>query len=131
MVRIGSKALQTQVVEKISKQLLESFTNSHASVAKGIVTELLSETEERLLAKRLAAILMLIDEQSYYRIHQVLGMSTSTVKILHHQLLMDAFSNIEKYFFHKKECAKTMEYIALLLRGGLPPRAYVIKKRRW
>ena len=129
MVHIGSKLLQAEVVESISRQLLDTFTSTNIKVAKGVIAQLLSESEERLLAKRLAAILMLLDEQSYYRIYQILGMSTSTIKSLHGRLLQGEFSEIERCFFHKKEKERTMKLIASLLRCGMPPRTYVIKKR--
>ena len=130
MANIGKRALHVNIVNNISRQLLESFAGSDKRISKALVRQLLSHTERVLLAKRLAAILMLIDEQSYYRIHQVLGMSVSTTRNLHRQLLAGEYSDIEAHMFRKKERERITKQIGLLLRGGLPPRAYVIKKRR-
>ena len=129
MANVGARKLDRDVVEVISRQLLESFAGSNRNFAKTVVLELLGEEERRMLAKRLAAVCMLIDEQSYYRIHQVLGMSTSTIKTLHKHLLAGNYAQLEKQLLHKKERANLRAQVGLLLRGGLPPRAYVIKKR--
>ena len=129
MANVGNQKLASSVVETITRQLFESLAGSNRKFSKTIVLELLGEEEQRMLAKRLAAICMLIDDQSYYRIHQVLGMSTSTIKTLHAHLLAGTYANIEKQVLHKREREKMQARIGLLLRGGLPPRAYVIKKR--
>ena len=129
MANVGNKTLSTEVAESITKQLIDSFTGSNKNFTRSLVHELLSETEQRMLAKRLAAVLMLITDQSYYRIHQVLGMSTSTIKNLHKQLITGEYAEIEKHVLHRYARTDFEKKIGLILRCGLPPRSYVIKKR--
>ena len=129
MAYLSKQPIPKQVREEIEKDLLGLFFSSNSAVAKALFSEVLTETEQLMLAKRVATILMLIDEQSYYRIEQLLGVSSSTSKRLHKLLIGGAFSSLEKKVERKKDRDELSRKVGILLRGGLPPRAYVIKKR--
>ena len=129
MAQVGKKPLPHKTRERIERELIRisCFTGKRRGQ---LLKELLTETEHLMLAKRLAAILMLIDEQSYYRVEQALGMSTSTTKRLHSLLIGGSFKEVEQLARDKRERERLLEDVGVLLRGGLPPYAYVIKKRR-
>ena len=125
MVQIGKHPLSKEILSEIKEQLIYI----QKSVGPFFTTELLTNTEIIMLAKRLATILMLIDEQSYYRIKQVLGVSVSTSKRLHRLLVSSEYERIEKYVAKAKEREALEKRVAKVLRLGLPPNVYIIKKR--
>ncbi len=98
--------------------------------SRALFDEMLTDVERLMLAKRLATLLMLADEQSYYRIQQSLGVSVSTSKRLHGLLVRGAFPSVEKLLRDKRRRTELIQSIEKVVRGGLPPRAYIIKKRR-
>ncbi len=128
MAQVSSRVLEKETQRRIDRQLL-TFLKS-GSQSADIFGELLTDTERLMLAKRLATILLLIDEQSYYRIEQSLGISTSTSKRLHSLLISGAFSSLERLMKRKRDRKELIEDIARIISLGLPPYAYVIKKRR-
>jgi len=130
MPHLSNNPLPKQTRVEIEKELIALLFQSNTKGAKTLFTELLTETEVLMLAKRLATLLMLIDEQSYYRIEQLLGVSSSTSKRLHRMLVGGAFESLERKIERAKEKEELSRKIGLILRGGLPPRAYTIKKRK-
>lgn len=129
MAQISKMELDAEVARYIERQLLLVLFKSRSRESMSIFSDLLTDTERLMFAKRMAAVLMLIDEQSYYRIEQVLGMSTSTSKRLHSLLSTGVFSNLEGVMKKKQAHSEILVTIGKLLRAGLPPRTYVIKKR--
>jgi uncharacterized protein YerC len=129
MTHIGKDTLSGKTQREIEHQLLEVFTSSKKEVSRAIIIELLTDTERTMLAKRLAVLIMLADDTSYYAIKTTLGVSTSTSRRLHAQLLLDSFPNLESHLHTKSIKSQNIRKIARILRGGLPPRAYVIKKK--
>jgi uncharacterized protein YerC len=129
MAHVSKQDLPKEVRKQIEEQLVQVFFGRKHTTT-GVFEELVTEVETIMLAKRLAAILMLINEQSYYRIQQALGMSTSTSKRLHKMLMGGSFSALERRASDKKGREELFAKIEMLLRAGLPPRAYIIKKRR-
>ncbi len=127
MTHVSKNDLPRAVRQEIDRQFLHLSSGNEAKA--NFFEELLTDTERLMLAKRLATIFMLIEEQSYYRIEQVLGVSVSTSKRLHQLLIGGAFTSIERLAARKKEREKILANIDLIMRAGLPPRAYVIKRK--
>lgn len=130
MAQISKHTMNARVQKDIQAQTLHLFFASNRKTSSSLFGELLTDTEQLMLAKRLVTLLMLEDEQSYYRIKQVLGVSVSTSKRLHTLLINGAFPTLENITANKRARDKTMTEVGKLLRAGLPPRSYVIKKRR-
>lgn len=128
MAHVSQNPLPKETSRRLDAQLFGLLGSGKK--AKRVFEEILSDTERLMLAKRIATIFMLIDEQSYYRIEQALGVSSSTSKRLHRMLLGGAFSSLEKMVADKRQREQVIEDIGYVLRVGLPPRAYVIKKHR-
>ncbi|MBP7741373.1 MAG: helix-turn-helix domain-containing protein [Candidatus Pacebacteria bacterium] len=123
MPHVSTKKLDTQVSKQIATQLVQVLTKRGSK----ILTEVLTETEHLMLAKRLAIILMLNESFSYYRIGQVLGVSTSTIKRLHAQLLQGDFQSLERLSASKKEREMLWKTLESILRAGMLPQG----KGRW
>lgn len=130
MAHISKDEMPSWVRNQIEKELTTLFFATNTSTAKSLFLEVLTETELLMLAKRVVTILMLIDEQSYYRIEQVLGVSVSTSKRLHRLLIGGEYSELEKMATNNKARQELARKVGTLLRGGLPARAYIIKKRK-
>jgi|SRR3989344_98779 len=119
MPHLASKDLPPKIRSLIEAQLWRLLEKHHL---RGLLKELLTETEQLMLAKRLAALLMLEEELSYYRIQKTLELSTSTIKRLHAYLLSGECSAIEAIIRNKKEREKNWELMGTALRAGLPAR---------
>lgn len=128
MAQISKQPLPKETEQRINAQLFSLLRSGNR--ASSLFEEILTDTERLMLAKRIATILMLIDEHSYHRIRQTLGVSSSTSKRLHRLLDSGVFLSLERVAAQKREREQIIENIGVMLRAGLPPRAYVIKKRR-
>ncbi len=130
MAHVSKHALSARIQRDIEAQTATLLFASERKISRALFSELLTDVERLMLAKRLATLLMLEDEQSYYRIQQTLGVSVSTCKRLHQLLTNGAFPALEKITAKKRATHKTMSEVENILLAGLPPRSYVIKKRK-
>ena len=127
MAFLSKKKLSKPVETGIKRELFRLFTLTGQGTSRSILEELLTDTEILMLAKRLATLMMLERDFSYYRIQQTLGVSVSTCKRLHQKLFAGDYATLQKIFVSRasrKACLITIETI---LRAGLPPRG----KGRW
>jgi uncharacterized protein YerC len=129
MAQVGKQELRSQTRKAIAKQMNQALFATDRSLSRDLFDELITDIEQLMLAKRLATILMLADEHSYYRIQQSLGVSASTSKRLHGLLIRGAFPSIEKLLENRRKRAELIQSVEQILQAGLPPRAYVVKKR--
>lgn len=128
MVRVSHKKLQEKALKKLHARFAQSIVKVNSKHdASLFLEELLGDEELLMLSKRLAAIYMLAENVSAYRIAQVLGLSTSTVNRLHQIFVNDGYNSIVLNYKHKKNHAQFWEDVDLLLRLGMPPRG----KTRW
>ena len=130
MAQVSKHALNARIRRGIETQTATLLFASDRKISRTLFNELLTDVERLMLEKRLATLLMLEDEQSYYRIQRTLGVSVSTSKRLHKLLINGAFPALEKISAKKRAHHKTMNEVENILRAGLPPRSYVIKKRK-
>ena len=117
MPHLSTEQLDPTVQKQIDAQLVRILLKSGPKLAR----ELLTETEQLMLGKRLAALLMLADDFSYYRIGCTLGLSASTVKRRHGKLLNGDFPSIEKTAHSKRERMEFFKTLEIILRAGMPP----------
>lgn len=130
MAQVGKLELDPKTRNEVAEQMNSALFAIDRSHSRALFDELLTDVERLMLSKRLATILMLVDDQSYYRIQQSLGVSVSTSKRLHGLLVRGAFPSVEKLLRDRRKHVELVQSIEKVVRGGLPPRAYVIKKRR-
>lgn len=127
MAHLSKKILRPDIESEITSQLVRVILRTGRAASRKLMRELLTETEHLMLAKRLAAILMLKEECSYYRIGRTLGLSTSTLKRLNQQLLGGDFPTIERLVHMRKEKERFWHSLEVMLRAGMPPRG----RGRW
>ncbi len=115
---------------KLKKSVASDIGNTFASTlleirgvrGRAFLIELLTPTERIMLSKRLSIILMLSQNASYYRIRNMLRVSTSTIKRVHTAMLSGSFSEILRRTAEKKSRREFWNLIEAIARGGLPPR---------
>lgn len=114
---------------RISGNLMKALF-SDTGRGKTILPTLLTKTERVMLAKRLAAIIMIENEYSSYEIWKKLKVSTSTIK--RYELAMDAgvYDPILKVVRKSKNKLSFLELIELIAAAGLPSIAGPRGQRR-
>ncbi len=102
MPHISKQKLAKDVEEQIITDLFEIFLALPHSVRGGsFLSEFFTQTERTVFAKRLAIMIMLMDDISSYRIAEVLKVSNSTVLRIEHQLERNS-PEIQKALTKKK-----------------------------
>ena len=128
MTRVSKKDLDPKHLQKLYTQLGKMIAHLDQKKASVFLEELFGREEKIMIAKRLAAVVMLIEKNSNYRIAQLLQMSPSTVERLRQNYHTGAYEGIEKMLLKNRQAYedfwKTLE---IVLRAGLPPR----NKGRW
>ncbi len=128
MTNISKQALSLKTKEQLFAQFVDLFSSGNKNQRRTLFSSLFSESEQVMFIKRLAIVLLLVEEYSTYRISKTLLVSDSTVRTIQAQYRAGRFDSIvgtmRKKSFDKKEFWKTLD---LLLRCGLPPRG----RGRW
>ena len=128
MTNVSKQQLTAEVADKLRLQLARIFDNVSIKKSKNIFAALLTESEQIMLAKRLAIILLLHQEVSVLNISKRLLVSDATVRTLRSQYKDGRYEPLVSHCisnsFDSKKFWQTLE---IVLRGGLPPRG----KDRW
>lgn len=128
MPHISKKKLGVEAERRLRKDLLAILVRRGSSRGRAeLLQELLTETEMRMLEKRLSLIFMLEDERSYYQISRALGMSTSTIKRFHTSLLSGHYKALRKTVALLRTNEEFLDILETILRAGMPPRG----RGRW
>ncbi len=128
MVRISKSRLRPSQLKKLYIRLSKTISLLDKSEANLFLDELLGEEEKIMIAKRFAAIVMLMEKNSNYKIAQMLHMSPNTVRLLDIKFNNGEYTSMEKMFKrNKKEYEDFWETLESVLRFGMPP----IGKGRW
>jgi len=128
MPHISKDKLIKKDSEEIYTTLVEVLLSSaKKGEGRNILSELLTETEQVMLAKRCAAIALIAEGIPLYRIWNMLKLSSSTVRRLYLQYDQGIYPNLEKYFSNKKKRIDFWKALEIILRGGLPEQG----KNRW
>lgn len=128
MTRISKELLDKSVQNGLFKQFVDLFSSASKQQQSMFFEALLTETEQIMLTKRLAIVLLLLEGYSTYKIAKTLIVSDSTVRLVragYRNGHYDAVTVImKKKAFNKDVFWDTLEKI---LQCGLPPRG----KGRW
>jgi uncharacterized protein YerC len=128
MPHVSKKKLKTMHLNTLYAELAKTIVRLDKKNANLFLDELLGEEEKIMIAKRFAAIVMLIENNSTYRIAQLLLMSPSTVALLRKKLLIGKYEGIENLLKRKKkEYVDFWNTLEIILRAGMPPRG----RGRW
>ncbi len=120
MTHISKIKIPLSVERKIVDTFMRSLFSTNATRGKARIYSILTPIERIMLAKRLAIILMLDRDESYYRIEQTLNVSRSTVRRLHRRLHAGHFDPLCRIFNRN---LTFLDYLELFLSAGLPSRA--------
>jgi len=128
MSHISKNQLSQKSCRRLFSELVKIVSPKNVNSAKYILGDLFTETEKIMLAKRLAAILMIAEKVSLYKIATRLKLSTSTVDRMRKNYAEGAYDELLKELHKKKiEKEKLWELIELIARAGMPSRG----KHRW
>ncbi|MFN3188306.1 MAG: helix-turn-helix domain-containing protein [Candidatus Paceibacteria bacterium] len=128
MTNVSKQQLTAEVGDKLRLQLARIFDNVPLQKSKNLFEALLSESEQIMLAKRLAVILLVHQKVSVSEIAKRVLVSDATVRALRAQYkegrYMPLISHCTSSSFDSHKFWQTLEVV---LRGGLPSRG----KDRW
>lgn len=129
MSHISRKKLRKKTFQSVEDTFfrLMSFPRE-AKKSRAFLADVLTPTERLMLAKRLAAIVMLCRGYSGYKIRAVLKVSPSTMTRLNRQLNEGAFPYLEMLFRgtrsvkRVKEAEDFWDVLHKFILMGMPPR---------
>lgn len=123
MPHVSKKSLPEKTWREIYASLSKTLlTLPHNHFGKSFIQNLLTPTEQTMLAKRLAIIALSLRGLSSYAIEETLKVSSSTV--LKTQALLDRgrFASIRLYFKSKQREERFLNVLEHALRLGMPRR---------
>lgn len=128
MTRISKQTLNQKTEKQLFSQFISLFSVANEKQHEALFSAIFTEAEKTMFIKRMAIVLLLLEEYSTYRIAKTLIVSDSTVRSIRAQYHSGRFDSVvglmRKKAFDKEKFWKTIE---LLLRCGLPPRG----RGRW
>lgn len=128
MPHISSEKINEKIYRRIFSQLANVVSKAKSHQADALLTSILTETEQVMLSKRLAAAVMFSEGYSRYAIEKTLMISSSTAARLYSAYengLYDGVLNIIKK--DKKQKEEFWQSLEVLLRLGMPSMG----KDRW
>lgn len=106
MVRLNRNKLPKTQLEALCDNLSKTIAKTDSKTAEGLIDNLLGNEEKIMLAKRLAAIILLIEGNSLYKTAKILKISPTTAETIkykidaggYNQLISTLGKNKKKYF---------------------------------
>jgi len=128
MVNVSKQPLEKESYKSLFNQFALLTGKATKQNAASFLDGLLTSSEQMLLAKRVAAILMLNEGYSSYRVSKVLKMSPTTVGAMYANYQNGHYSGVLQVVGRSKaEKEKMWAAVELILRAGMPSRG----KDRW
>ena len=128
MTRINKKNLSPKERQALYRRMVDTLWSAGTKQKfHNALSDLLTESEEIMLAKRLSIVFLLNQGMSGYKVHQLLDVSESTVHYMEKKRDAGVYEHLQKLFCKKKEKEDMWMFIELLSRGGLPE----LGKGRW
>lgn len=123
MVRLNKNTLNQKQIDNLFLQLAKVIAPSDSTKAKLVLSELLGSEERIMLAKRLAAVILLAEGTSRYRVSQILKLSQSTVDAIYTKIELGRFNTVlKKVARTKKDYFAFLNTLdAILHLGGILP----------
>ena len=128
MTYVSKKPLKKDVKKRLDEQFIKTIVALRTTPGgKNFISELLTESEQIMLAKRLMMIFMLAEGISQYRIKQLLHVSSSTVAHIGLGFKSGKFEHIRSVCRHKKSHKTFLDELEVIVRLGMPSMG----KDRW
>jgi uncharacterized protein YerC len=128
MPHVSSKKINEKIYHKIFSQLANVVSQTQSHQAEALLMSILTETEQMMLSKRLAAAVMYSEGYSPYTVTKTLVVSPSTAARLHLAYEVGAYNGVLDIL--KKDQKQKEEFwtsLEVLLRLGMPSMG----KDRW
>jgi uncharacterized protein YerC len=123
MTNVSKRELEPEVRKKLLTQFAGLFKAAGDVQLSKIFSELFTEAEQIMFVKRLAIIIMLINNFSNYAIAQHLEVSEATVRSTKAKYVNGEYDTIVRVLNNKKfDGQKFWRVLELVLTAGLPPR---------
>jgi len=121
MAFISKKPLKKEVQMQLNQQLVRAIVELRTvGGGKHFISELLTDTEQIMLAKRLMTIFMLAEDISQYRISKILNISSSTVARTAHLMDGGDFNYLVRLCCKKKSRDVLLKELEVIVRSGMP-----------
>ncbi len=128
MVRVSKEQLNKDLSENVYKNFIDKIVKLDTGTeGRVFLDELLTDTEFEMLAKRFAAILLLAQGLSTYRVHKMLKMSNSTTVRLRKLLKEGKYNHFTAIVKGKKKDSQLWADLEVIVRCGMPEMG----KGRW
>jgi len=124
---ISRKKLQRDVSQRIHDQFIKMLADKKTGRCDNAFGDLLTDTEQLMLAKRFAAIVMLAEGISTYRVRVILKISPTTASYLKDGLDQGLYGHIALLAEQRKEREQFWNEMEVLLRLGMPEMG----RNRW
>jgi uncharacterized protein YerC len=123
MARINKTVLTAGHFDLLLKQCAQAIAPANSKQAKLVLTELLGYEEQVMVAKRMAAIVLLAEGMSNYKIGTSLKLSQSTVATIQRKLKSGEYQTLIKSLERdKQDYWKLLDTLDSLLHlGGILP----------
>ncbi len=123
MVRLNKNLLSEGQLEKLFKQLNTTLGALSTTDTNLMLSELLGKEERIMLAKRLAAIILILEGNSLYKTAAVLKLSPATAKTIKYKIDTGEFNNLIHFLGKNKvEYFSILETLDSILHlGGILP----------
>lgn len=132
MTHVSKRKVKPAVVDKITRQFAAVIARAdNKARADDLVGSLFTKAERAMLAKRLAAIVMLEYGYSFDDVENTLKVSSRTVARIWRDKKNGKYTPIERICRKKLTVGQSqdsfLEFVEILLQAGLPPRG----RGRW
>ncbi len=123
MVRLNKNKLSPQQLEGLFQQFNKTLGRLSDQKTGDFISELLGKEERIMLAKRLAIIILLLENKSLYQIGNILKISPTTAEKIKYKLDAGEFQHIVTFLGKdKKEYFSILETLDSILHlGGILP----------
>ena len=125
MPHISHKPTSQQMQHEMERQLLMLLRKN--SFGREGLYDLLTETEQVMLAKRLMGIVLFLEDASIYKVMRILAVSPSTAARWQQNLLSGEYKALQKQFSKIQERKKFWQTLEKISRAGMPEMG----KGRW
>ncbi len=131
MTHISKKKIKKEVANELSDQFLTFLSLARTKQdARVLASELLSQTERVMLAKRLAVVVLLVRGYSFSQIEESLGVTHQTISRLWSDTKNGRYEKImcyaHKHTRHFKH-ESALDVFIRVIHLGMPPRS----GKRW
>ena len=124
MARISKNALTEDEKRVLVKQYTRLLSDKKSSKQEQLLSEILTETEQLIVLKRVAAVILIDQKQSTYEIARTLKLSSASVSHYKAQIAAGKFSTLLELVRGKTfDTEAFWRTIDKVLRLGLPPIA--------